>query len=154
MNKLSSVLDHLELKITQYAEINPMVSEATVGWHIEHSLLVIIQIIEAMKNADPSLYQWRFNKRRTIVFLLKSFPRGRANAPASVLPSVGITPNSLVQSFAKARESIRSLDTISPNHYFTHPFFGQLNVKPSRIFFAIHTNHHLKIIHDIIVKDK
>jgi hypothetical protein len=152
MNKLSSVLDQLELKITQYAEINPMVSEATVGWHIEHSLLVIIQIIEAMKNADPSLYQWRFNKKRTVVFFLKSFPRGRANAPASVLPKPNITPGSLIESFAKARKSIKSLDSLSPNHYFTHPFFGQLNIKPSRTFFAIHTNHHLKIINDIIFK--
>ena len=153
MNKLSSVLDQLESKITHFSETNPMVSDATVGWHIEHSLLVIIQIIEAMKNADPSLYQWRFNKKRAIVFFLKSFPRGRAKAPASVLPSSTITPNSLTESFAKARESIKSLDAMAPNHYFTPPFFGQLNIKPSRTFFAIHTNHHLKIINDIIVKD-
>ena len=42
------------------------------------------------------------------------------------------------------------LENISKDHYFEHPFFGKIKRKETIRFLEIHTNHHLKIIDDIL----
>jgi hypothetical protein len=57
----------------------------------------------------------------------------------------------LKDSIAKAKENIASLASAQKNHYFEHPYFGKLNLKPTIKFLKIHTKHHLKIINDILL---
>lgn len=151
MRKLLDILNDLESKVSNLSAKNSGVSQASVAWHIEHSLLVIIQVIESIKMSDPNKYHWRFNKSRFMVFLFQKFPRGRSKAPKSVIPSLEINAISLQLSFEKARASIGTLNGMHPNQYFTNPYLGQLNIKYSTSFLAIHTMHHLKIIRDILL---
>ena len=51
----------------------------------------------------------------------------------------------------KTRETIKGLETVSKDHFFPHPYFGNLKKKETIRFLEIHTNHHLKIIRDIII---
>ena len=48
-----------------------------------------------------------------------------------------------------AKNSLVDLETLNANSYFTHPYFGDLNLKKTIWFLNLHTNHHLKIIKDI-----
>ena len=50
----------------------------------------------------------------------------------------------------KTRLMIHKIENFESNNYFTHPYFGDLNVKPTKKFLSINTNHHLKIIKAII----
>jgi hypothetical protein len=50
----------------------------------------------------------------------------------------------------KARNAITTLELISKDHFFTHPYFGDLKKKQTILFLEIHTQHHLEIIEDII----
>jgi hypothetical protein len=80
----------------------------------------------------------------------KKIPRGKAKAPKVVVPKEGVTIANLEQHLAKARDAIKALEFVSKNHFFKHPYFGNLKKKQTILFLEIHTQHHLKIILDIV----
>jgi hypothetical protein len=149
MNKLTALLNELETKIPYHEKINTSVSASSVGWHIEHSLLVCNQIVAAVEKSNPQDYAWKFDFKRTIVFALNKIPRGKGKAPASVLPAGAASPEKLTTDLQILKETIKKLTTLPPNHYFKHPLFGLLNVKATIRMLKIHTKHHLAIIDDI-----
>lgn len=150
MPKLLELIKELELQIENLDKVNHTVSMGSVGWHIEHSLLVITQIIEGIKLSDPSKYKWEFNFKRLVILGFNKIPRGKAKAPASVQPNELLTQALLLESVNKAKNSLKELDACESNKYFTHPFFAHLNVAPTKRFFVVHTTHHLRIIKDIL----
>ena len=150
MKNVDSVLDQLESKISCSETINEKISQANVAWHIEHSLLVIDSIRNFIIDSNPKDYKWSFNFTRSLVLLIKSFPRGKAKAPKSVRPTTQLTNSDLQSHLEATRAGISILETLPKNSYFVHPIFGKLNLKQTLVFFEIHTNHHLKIIEDII----
>ena len=80
----------------------------------------------------------------------KKIPRGKAKAPQVVVPKEGITIADLEYHLTKARDAIKALEFVSKNHFFKHPYFGDLKKKQTILFLEIHTQHHLKIIQDIV----
>ena len=60
-HKLNSLLDQIEKKIPLFESLNQQVSQATVGWHIEHTLLSVNKIIQLLINSKPEEYKWKFN---------------------------------------------------------------------------------------------
>jgi hypothetical protein len=136
--------------IPNYNQSNSAISEAAVGWHIEHSLLVIKQITATVAQSEPKLYKSKFNVKRFFVFLTKTIPRGKAQAPKVVIPVDEITIETLQASLKNTYQAITYLKDCEEHQYFMHPFFGQLNKKQTIKFLAIHTEHHLKIVRDIL----
>ena len=149
MKNLEPSLDKLYSFIPQSNQLNTSVSSVNVGWHIENSLLVITKIIETVVNSDPNKYEWKFDLKRSFVFLLGKFPRGKASAPEIVIPKQLEQPN-YDTLFENARVAIKNLAIAKSNQYFTHPIFGKLNKRHTFVMLDIHTKHHIKIIEDII----
>jgi hypothetical protein len=149
MRNLEKPLSELYAFIADAEKMNPAVSSVNVGWHIEHSLLVIIKIIETVCKSNPAQYKWKFSFVRTIVFFQNKFPRGKGNAPDIVKP-IQIEETDFDALFAKARQSIEALKNVHPNQFFLHPIFGNLNKNNTFIMLDIHTHHHIHIIRDII----
>lgn len=149
MRNLEPSLEKLYNCIPQADKLNSGVSSVNIGWHIEHSLLVISRIIDTVTNSDPNKYEYKFDFKRTVVFLLGKFPRGKATAPEIVIPKQN-EPINYDTLFASTRAAIQVLKNAQPNQYFTHPIFGKLNKKHTFVMLDIHTKHHLKIIEDII----
>lgn len=150
MQKLIKLIDQLETQIPHAQVLNTAVSEGNVGWHIEHSCLVMIKIAETFQQSNPNQYHTKFNFKKLLVFLLGKFPRGKAKAPASVMPTENISIDHLKESIAKARLAIQKIMAGDKNKFFLHPFFGNLNRPQTLNFFGIHTKHHLLIIADIL----
>jgi len=149
-NKLEKLLDQLEDKIPFCRELNQEVSQANVGWHIEHSLLTLDEIINFLIQSNPNDYKWKFNFIRIVVLTMKKIPRGKAKSPKVVQPKENIDNNDLLMHISKTRYKIKELENISADKYFEHPFFGKLRLRQTKIFLEIHTKHHLEIIEDII----
>jgi hypothetical protein len=149
MNKLPALLNELEAKIPHHEKLNATVSASSVGWHIDHSILVCNQIIAAVEKSNPKDYTWKFDFKRTIVFALGKIPRGKGKAPTSVIPAAKASPEKMKVDCALLKETIKKLSVLPPNHYFKHPLFGLLNVKATIKMLKIHTRHHLSIINDI-----
>lgn len=150
MKSLSALIDELETKLLFIEQKKEPVSQATVGWHIEHSLLALIKMISAVEHSNPADYKWKFNLRRTVVLILNKFPRGRAKAPASVKPGEVINSDSIAPLLLKAKQKAESFEKLNKDKFFTHPVFGDLRVKQARRIIAIHTQHHINIINDIL----
>lgn len=150
MKNIDTILPELANYIADYNQSNHAVSEASVGWHIEHSLLVIKQITATVAQSEPKLFKSKFNSSRFFVFLLNAIPRGKAKAPKVVIPAQDITLETLQDSLKNTYQAVAYLKDCQEQQYFMHPFFGQLNKKQTLRFLAIHTKHHLKIIRDIL----
>lgn len=151
MHKLISLIDIVHTKIPYHEKINISVSRSSVGWHIEHTLLVAIKISEAINKSNPDDYKWKFNLSRLYVYTLNKIPRGRGKAPKTVQPAGEITFQTLNNNLAIAKSKIEQLYMLDDNCYFIHPYFGKLNLKSTLKFLNIHTQHHLKIIEEILV---
>ena len=150
MSSLASCLRELESKISRQEVISPAVSIASVGWHIEHSLLTLNLIIERLKTSDAKSYKWTFNFTRILVFTTNKIPRGRAKSPDVVVPKSKFDVDTLTVHIGVAKARILELDTFQTDNFFEHPYFGKLNLRPTIKFLEIHTQHHLAIINDIL----
>jgi len=149
MRNIEKRLQKLYTFIGDADKVNSSVSSANVGWHIEHSLLVIIKMISALTASDPAQYKWKFNLARAIVFTINKFPRGKGKAPDAVNPKQ-IEKTDFDSLFTKTREKIEELKKADPNKFYEHNIFGVLNKKNTFIVLDIHTNHHIQIIEDVI----
>ncbi len=153
MKKVEAQLKELSDLLKFCMDINKTVSEVSVGWHIEHSLLVIKQITATVAQSDPKLFKSKFNFNRIWVFLFSYIPRGKAQAPRVVIPSEELTLSLLEDSIKQTHQALVYLKDCEANQYFMHPFFGALNRDQTIKFLFIHTKHHLKIIKDIIASN-
>lgn len=150
MNPLLPLLHQLEDHISYFEKTNPKVSNSTVGWQIDHCLLVINGIIGQIEISDPSKFKPKWTFPKFMVFTTGKIPRGKAKAPKVVIPTQVATQEELIAKLTAAKNNVLKLDTFSENQFFNHPFFKDLNVKQTKKFLTIHTKHHLKIIEDIL----
>ncbi len=149
-NNLDSLLHKLESQISKHENFNLQVSQSTVGWQIEHSLLTINGIVNAIQQSNPKDYKWKFSFIKMVVLTTKKIPRGKAKAPKIVVPKTEINKDDLQLHVNTTRETIKGLETVSEDHFFPHPYFGNLKKKDTIRFLEIHTKHHLDIICDIV----
>ena len=84
-----------------------------------------------------------------MVFWRGVIPRGKVGAPKLVTPGE-ITQETLQAHIALCRQRLVELEQVGEGHYFTHPFFGDLKKRETIPFLFIHTEHHLKIIREML----
>jgi len=149
MSNFKTLLNQLESHIVDFEKTNVAISQSSIGWHIDHSLMVINGIIDQLKKSNPEQYKWRLNWNRIFIQSINKIPRGKAKAPKVVQPLKTATAALLISKLEIAKNSLVDLETLNANSYFTHPYFGDLNLKNTLWFLNLHTNHHLKIIKDI-----
>jgi len=150
MKQLTALIMALEEKVPLFEIENKQISQAKVGWHIQHSLMVVNNIIHALKNTDPNAYHWSFNLNRVLIFSMGKIPRGKGKAPKTVMPTEDMNTKLLYEFIEKAKTNVGFLPQLHPKQHFTHPYFGQLKLKPTIKFLVMHTKHHLEIIEDIL----
>ena len=83
-------------------------------------------------------------------FTLVFFPRGKAKAPKHVKPPEVILKEDLVRQITLAKTNIETIASLNKNAFFKHPLFGDVNTPRIYRFLVLHTNHHLKIIEDVV----
>lgn len=150
INILIPLVKELESYIALRDKKKETVSKSDVAWQIDHTLKVINLVIDSVANSNPENYKWRFNKYRTLFFMLGFFPRGKVRAPKIVRPPEKITLEDLDIQVSHVNQNLERFHSLEKNMYFSHFIFGQLNKNKTIRFLQIHTNHHLKIIRDIL----
>ncbi len=129
---------------------NSKISSSKIAWHLDHIIKVINESFKAYKNSKPQNFVKKFNKYKFVIYLINRFPRGKAKAPKEVDSKNEIELQQLKKDIFWAKENINSIDSLDKKLYFKHPIFGHLDKKEYLKFLKIHTNHHLKIIKDIL----
>lgn len=147
---MSARLDEVEGYFKHRDVSNNDISQVDIAWQLDHILKAIINISRRLEESDPNDYSLNFNATRTAVFLAGDFPRGVAQAPASVVPPEVITDESLMEQLIIAREKVISIQSLDKRSSFLHDTFGLLDRNESARLLEIHTDHHLKIIRDIL----
>jgi hypothetical protein len=152
LEKLNSALTALEEHIKNHNVSNLKVSKSDIAWHIDHSLKVINNVSLALQSSDPKTYKNNFSFLGKVFFTLGFFPRGKAKAPKHVRPPEVVTKEDLISQIELAKTNVSSISNLDKNAYFKHPLFGNVNTPRIYRFLSMHTNHHVKIVNDIMVK--
>ena len=64
MKTLTALITELENAMLYIEQKNAAISQVSVGWHIEHSLLALIKMITATEHSNPAEYKKTFNWKR------------------------------------------------------------------------------------------
>lgn len=152
IKKLNTALNRIEAYIENYSVSNLKISNVDIAWHIDHSLKVINNVIITLQKSDPNNYKNNFSFLGKFLFLIGFFPRGKAKAPKHVKPPEIILKEDLISQAKAARANINKIAEFHKNSFFKHPLFGNVNTIRVSRFLILHTNHHLKIINDIMLK--
>lgn len=142
----------LEAYVPQQHEMKPEVSTASVGWHLEHSILVINGVLSSLIKSKPEEYRWKWKLACAVIFTKGKIPRGRGRAPERVIPKTDFDPENVASLIANIRSYYPTLKELSAKHFFPHHIFGHLHKQKTFRFIEIHTRHHLNIIQDIVGK--
>lgn len=149
-SRLQAQLEEMESYSRKSNECNSAVSQASVGWHLAHNLKVIHSILKALENSDPQQYKRSFSWKKELVFLTGRIPRGRARAPKNVIPDENFSESEFEERISWARKKISEISMLPKSAFFDHPFFGHVTKDETPKFLVIHTEHHLKIIREIL----
>ena len=152
-SRLKVKLDEVASYVAVRDSKNPEVSEAAVAWHIDHIFLVVNQIYKTVEQSEESNYKSEFNIKRAYVFTFNTLPRGKFTAPKSVRPKENVGSDTIQMHYDQALTTVEKLSNIPKKRHITHPILGTMNRDKTIKYLTIHTEHHLKIIRDIL-KDK
>ena len=132
------------------ATLVPRVSQWSVGMHVQHCGLTTIAICEALSTSTTPLPQAHLSLVARLVFLTGWIPRGRAIAPAKVVPQQETDPAKLLDLLEASERALTKAAELRPDTWFQHPVFGAVARDRALRFIAIHNRHHLKIAADIV----
>ncbi|AUP79846.1 DUF1569 domain-containing protein [Flavivirga eckloniae] len=149
---LNNLLSRIEDYVPYKDENNPAVSQASVGWQLDHTLKVINRVSESLEKSNPNDFKKDFNIIRSILFPFCFIPRGRAKSPKVVLPKNEISTTDLHDQLRDAKLHLNNIRFLNENAHFKHFIFGILPKVKTLRFLEMHTKHHLKIVWDILNK--
>ncbi len=143
-------LSELESYLPQMDKTNPSVSKSDVGWQIDHALRVLRGISWQLEESNPDEFRQKFNIKRKLFLMVGIIRRGTARVPKSVVNDKEVTEESIRSFLEKTKEQVKKIDALPAKSFFIHPYLGFFDKKESIRFIEIHTEHHLKIIRDML----
>lgn len=148
--ELEKLLQKIESLIPQIDQVNLRVSKASVGWHLEHSLLIINSSLKGLTMTNPNDYKPKFSIKKFVFLNFGVIPRGKIKAPKQFVPVETPTKENIGKLITMAKERLSGIEVLPEKAFITHPFLGDFDKKTTIKFLGLHTNHHLKIIDDIL----
>lgn len=150
MKTIQYQIQKIESLLSQINKENLKISKASVGWHLEHSLLILNGSLKGLTMTNPDNYNPKFSIKKFIFLNFGLIPRGKIKSPKQFVPLETPTKESLEKLLNLAKERLEAIKNLPAKAYITHPFLGDLDKKTTLKFLGLHTNHHLKIVDDIL----
>jgi len=150
MEEFSQVLSHIKIFIPNISKEKVEVSRATVGWHIEHCLLIINSSLVGLTKTSPTNYKPVFSLKKSVFLWFQYIPRGKIQAPKPFVPIGVPTEERVLALLDEAQLHLKNIKELHKNSFIQHPLLGPLNKDATLKFLKVHTHHHVKIIHEIL----
>jgi hypothetical protein len=148
--KLKKQLSEIEALIEQEDQLATEVSKAGTYWHLYHMMRVVMGIPQRLHESTPADYVYRFNFSHFYITLRGRIPRGVGKSPKVTTTENPISKAQLHELLEQAKTAVSTLDALPRKAHFKHPYFGVLNKRQSINFMVLHTEHHLKIVREIL----
>jgi len=152
MENITNQLQKIESLLPKIDVTNNQVSKASVGWHLEHSLLILNSSLKGLTMTDPKDYKPKFSVKKFVFLNFGLIPRGKIRAPKQFIPLEVPTQESILKLMSLTKERLEAAKNLPEKSFITHPFLGDFDKKTTLRFLWLHTNHHLKIADDILKK--
>lgn len=146
----NSITLRIEDALQHVDKVNLSVSNRGVDWHLEHSLKIIASICNTLVASDPKNYKPKFSLVKYYILWTGKIPRGKARSPKPFNNKEEINRAALAELFTEAKKALENIEGLPEHSHFPHPLFGDLKLSEAKKFIVIHTDHHLKIMEDII----
>ena len=150
MDKIKIQLQKIESLLPKIDVTNDKVSKASVGWHLEHLLLILNSSLKGLTMTNPKDYNPKFSIKKCIFLNFGLIPRGKIRAPKQFIPLENPTQESILKLINLAKERLETAQNLPEKSFITHPFLGDFDKKTTLKFLWLHSNHHLKIVDDIL----
>lgn len=139
------------LQSPQLLDALPKISRWSPAEHVDHTLKVALSVVNRLARPEP--VDGSISLLGRAVLLVQWIPRGAGKSPAR-LYGARETPLVLETTLAKLEERLGGLSAADLDASRTptvpHPRFGGLTPRQALRFIAIHTDHHLKIVDEIL----
>lgn len=152
MENITNQLQKIESLLPKIDVTNNQVSKASVGWHLEHSLLILNSSLKGLTMTEPKDYKPKFSVKKFVFLNFGLIPRGKIRAPKQFIPLEVPTQESILKLMSLTKERLEAAKNLPEKSFITHPFLGDFDKKTTLRFLWLHTNHHLKIADDILKK--
>ncbi|KFC17893.1 DUF1569 domain-containing protein [Epilithonimonas lactis] len=150
MDKIEIQLQKIESLLSKIDVTNEKVSKASVGWHLEHLLLILNSSLKGLTMTNPKDYNPKFSLKKFVFLNFGMIPRGKIRAPKQFIPLDVPTQESILKLMNLAKERLKAVENLPEKSFITHPFLGDFDRKTTLRFLWLHSNHHLKIVDDIL----
>lgn len=150
MDKIEIQLQKIESLLSKIDVTNEKVSKASVGWHLEHLLLILNSSLKGLTMTNPKDYNPKFSLKKFVFLNFGMIPRGKIRAPKQFIPLEVPTQESILKLMNLAKERLKAVENLPEKSFITHPFLGDFDKKTTLRFLWLHSNHHLKIVDDIL----
>lgn len=150
MKNIKDQLQKIESLLPKIDVTNNKVSKASVGWHLEHLLLILNSSLKGLTMTNPKDYKPKFGIKKFIFLNFGLIPRGKIRAPKQFIPLEIPTQESISKLLNLAKERLEAAANLPEKSFITHPFLGDFDRKTTLKFLWLHSNHHLKIVDDIL----
>lgn len=143
-------LINIQVYLNNQNKYNETISLVNVGWHLYHTLKVIVLVNEKIRESKAKNYQKSFVMARWFCFTFNFIPRGKGKAPQAVKPPETFVDKDILTLQIKAENYLDDWESIQNKQYIKHPVFGKLDRSQTIQFLSLHTRHHQKIINQLI----
>jgi hypothetical protein len=147
---MSRGLAELRRVVPEHAVLVPAVSRWSVGMHVHHVSLAMIEVCRSLVESEPPPPRSRFRILTWAVLTVGRIPRGRAESPDPALPREGIGPEELSALLDDCDAWMSRAERAMPGQWFRHFVFGVLDRDRTLQFLEVHNRHHLRIVQDIL----
>ena len=150
MDKIEIQLQKIESLSYKIDVVNESVSKASVGWHLEHLLLILNSSLKGLTLTNPKDYNPKFSLKKFVFVNFGIIPRGKISSPKQFVPVNVPTQESILKLMNLAKTRLEAVKSLPEKSFITHPFLGDFDKKTTLRFLWLHSNHHLKIVDDIL----
>ena len=150
LRTLPDQFERLESLVSRADERNPAISAWSVGDQIEHICMAAGGFAVVLITGRGPSFAGAHRDQKHEVLVDGVIPRGVIKVPAAGEPKTGRSADELTAMLKKTWSRVEKAASVADDRTADHPLLGPLTRDEMLRFTEVHTDHHLRIIDEIL----